>query len=110
LEGQVKRLYLVLAVLGFTAPYYFLVSFLRANGFDLRLMVDMLFGNPISTFFAVDLVISAVVFLVWSFSEVRRLQLPSWWIYLILTFLVGPSFSIPLFLFAREGRSVPAAG
>ena len=110
LEGQVKRLYLVLAVLGLAAPYTFFITFLRANGFDLRLMVAMLFGNPISTFFAVDLVISAVVFLVYSFSEARRLQLPNWWIYLILTFLVGPSFSIALFLFAREGRSVPAAG
>ena len=59
-----KRLYLVLAVLGLAAPYTFFITFLRANGFDLRLMVNMLFDNPISTFFAVDLVISATVFLV----------------------------------------------
>lgn len=103
-----KRLYLVLAVIGFVVPYTFFATFLMANGLDLALMVEYLFANPISTFCAVDLIITAVVFLVWCRQEAQRVQMGYWWGYLLATLLVGPSFSVPLFLSFREAAIVRA--
>jgi hypothetical protein len=57
-----KKLYLLLAVIGFVLPYYFFVSFLIANGLNLQLFFSQLFANNISSFFAADLIISAIVF------------------------------------------------
>jgi hypothetical protein len=99
-----KRLYLILAVAGFVLPYYFLINFLATNGLNLTLLVEQLFGTPISTFFAVDLIITAMVFWVFLYQEARRLQLQRWWVYIIATLLVGPSFALPLFLYFRETR------
>ena len=99
-----RRLYLILAAAGFVVPYYFLISFLTANGLNLTLLVEQLFGTPISTFFAADVIITAVVFWVFSYQEARRLQLRRWWVYVVATLLVGPSFALPLFLYVRETR------
>ncbi len=57
-----KLLYLILAMAGFILPYYFFISFLAANGLNLSLLIEQLFATPISAFFAVDLLITAVVF------------------------------------------------
>lgn len=56
-----KHVYLLLTVIGFIVPYYFFISFLMLHGLDPRLFIRELFGTRISTFFAVDLLISCVV-------------------------------------------------
>ena len=99
-----KRLYLILAVTGFVVPYYFLISFLAANGLNLPLLIELLFGTPISTFFAVDLIITAIVFWVFVYQEAHRLHMSRWWVHVVATLLVGPSFALPLFLYFRETR------
>ena len=106
-----RKLYLFLAVIGWVLPYYFFLPFLVANGLDLRLLVSQLLANDISTFFAVDLIITAVVFLLFSYRESQRLGMGRWWVYVVATLLVGPSFALPLFLYVREPRlgSGPAA-
>jgi hypothetical protein len=101
----VRRLYLLLAIAGFVLPYYFFVSFLFENGLDLPLLISQLFANDISAFFAVDLIITAIVFLLFLYSEVPRYQVQNWWLYLVATLAVGPSFAFPLFLYFREGRT-----
>jgi len=97
-----RNIYLVLAILGFALPYYFLASFLVASGPDLGAFVKELFATKISSFFAADLLISAVVFLVYLRREARRYDMGRWWIYLVATLLVGLSFAFPLFLYVRE--------
>jgi hypothetical protein len=99
-----KLLYLILAVAGFILPYYFFISFLAANGLNLSLLIEQLFGTPISAFFAVDLLITAVVFWVFVYREAGRLQMKRAWVYVAATLLVGPSFALPLFLYFREIR------
>ncbi len=97
-----RRLYLLLAIMGFVLPYYFFIAFLLENGLDLGLIVSQLFENRISVFFAVDLIISAVVFLVFSYVESNRLGIRNWWVFLISTLMIGPSFALPLFLYFRH--------
>ena len=97
-----KLLYLTLAVIGFILPYYFLIAFLVAHGIDAGLFLNQLFGTPISTFFAADLVISCVVFLGFMSQEADRHGMKHQWIYWLSLFSVGLSFALPLFLWARE--------
>jgi hypothetical protein len=97
-----RGLYLVLAITGFILPYYFFIEFLAANGLSLSLLIQQLFGTPGSTFFAVDLLITAIGFWVFLYREARRLQMNHWWVYIAATLVVGPSFAFPLFLYFRE--------
>jgi hypothetical protein len=99
-----RRLYLLLAVMGFVLPYYFFASFLIENGLNLGLLFNQLFANDISTFFAVDLVITAVVFLIYMVREAGRYRMRNWWLYVVATLAVGPSFAFPSFLYFREPR------
>ena len=99
-----RRLYLLLAIAGFALPYYFFVSFPVTNGFDFQLLLGQLSANDISTFFAVDLIIAAIVLVVFVYRESLRLQIRNWWLYVVATLLIGPSFAFPLFLFVRLGQ------
>jgi hypothetical protein len=64
-----RKVYLLAAVAGLAIPYFSFGRFLLAYGLDLARLVDDLFANDISTFFAVDLIITALVVLVWSYRE-----------------------------------------
>ena len=99
-----KLVYLILAVIGFILPYYFLISFLMTHGLAARLFLNQLFGTPISIFFAVDLLISCLVFMIFLKREAERHAMKYQWVYWISLLTVGLSFALPLFLWAREGR------
>ena len=99
-----KRLYLILALIGFIAPYYFFISFLMAHGLDGKTFLQQLFGTRISTFFAVDLLLSSVVFVRFLRQEARRYAIARWWLYLLALLTVGLSFALPLFLYARASQ------
>jgi len=97
-----KTIYLTLAFIGLLVPYYFLFEFLGANGLDIPLLIQQLFANNISTFFAVDLVISIIVFWIYMIAEANKLEMENWWLYLLASLTVGLSFALPLFLYFRE--------
>jgi hypothetical protein len=97
-----RQIYLVLAIIGLIGPYYFLISFLMSHGFDARLFVKQLFGSPISTFFAVDLFLSCIVFMMFSGREANRHSMKHTWICTVALFTVGLSCALPLFLYLRE--------
>jgi hypothetical protein len=99
-----KLVYLILAVIGFVLPYYFLISFLMTYGLAARVFLNQLFGTPISTFFAADLLISCVVFMIFLRREAERPAMKHQWVYWIALLTVGLSFALPLFLWAREGQ------
>ena len=99
-----KHLYLLLTVVGFIAPYYFFISFLLAHGFDAQLIIKQLFGTPMSAFFAVDLIVASVVFMVYLAQEGTRWSMKHKWVYWLALLTVGLSFALPLFLYRREDR------
>jgi hypothetical protein len=101
---KLKHLYLVLAIVGMVVPYYFLISFLMAHGLDGRTFLQQLFGTQISTFFAVDLLLSSVVFVIYLRHEARRYSIKHWGLHLVALCVVGLSFALPLFLYFREDR------
>ena len=97
-----KTVYLLLCIVGFAAPYAAFLPWLAEHGRNGRLFLQHLFANRISAFFALDVVVSAVVLLRFSALESRRLRLHSRWIVLAATLLVGVSLGLPLFLYLRE--------
>ena len=99
-----KHLYLILAAIGVVGPYYFFISFLTAHGLDGKAFVQELFGTQISTFFAVDLLLSCVVFVRYLRQETARYSIKRWWLYLVALLTVGLSFALPLFLYIRESH------
>jgi hypothetical protein len=72
-----KRIYLILVILGFVLPYYFFISFLIRYGLNLPLILEQLFATPISTF-SVDLLLTAIVTLVFRIPG-KRIRLANWW-------------------------------
>jgi len=97
-----KQIYLFLAVIGLIVPYYFLISFVMANGLDGRLFFKQLFGTPISAFFAVDLLLSCVVFAHYLCQETKRHAIKYSWLCVVALCTVGLSCALPLFLYLRE--------
>lgn len=97
-----KNVFLILAVIGFIAPYYFFLQLPSEDGLNLPLLIQPLFANNFMRGLAVDLTISVLVFWFFVFAEASRLQMEHPWLYLLATLLVGLSFALPLFLYFRE--------
>ena len=101
-----KYVYLTLFVIGTVVPYLAFVPWVLDHGFDISLMVEQLFGNRISAFFGLDVIVSTIVFWVFLNWEGKRVGVPLW-PPLIASLSIGLSSALPLFLFLREGRIQP---
>ncbi len=102
-------LFLILAILGTVLPLWFFIPFLAANGLDVPLIFRQLFQNNISSFFGLDVFVSAIALWLFVFSEGRRRRMKNLWGYVLCTLLIGVSLGLPLFLFFRE-RKLRAEG
>jgi hypothetical protein len=102
-----KNIYLVLALIGFVAPYYF---FLQVRAFNLSELFRLFSASNILSGLAMDLLVSVIVFWFFIFTEAKKLQMKNPWVYLLATLLVGLSFALPLFLYFRERRLESRAG
>jgi hypothetical protein len=99
-----RKIYLILSILGFILPYLFFIQFLSEYGFDLPLLVRQMFASPVAAFFSLDVIVSSLVLWVFVFSEGRRLGMRNLWVYVLLNLAVGVSLALPLFLYVREGK------
>lgn len=99
-----KSLYLFLCVVGAVLPYSLFVPFLLESGLDFRLILDQMFANRISGSFALDVIVSSVVFWVFVFVEGKRAGVTNLWAPIAANVVVGLSLGLPLFLYLRERR------
>lgn len=106
---QPKYLYLLLTILGAALPLSQFLPWLAENGLDLPRFVHELFTNRISSFFALDVIISAVVVVTFAALECARTGLRLWWIPILATLTVGVSCGLPLLLYLRETRRQTAS-
>ena len=97
-----RHRYLALAILGILLPYWQFVPWLFEHGLDLSLFFRELFANRIGAFFAMDVLVSAIVLIIFVQVEGRRLGIRGLWIPVVGTLLVGVSFGLPLFLCLRQ--------
>lgn len=66
--------------------------------------VEQMTANGVATFMLIDLAVVAAIGLVFMVVEGRRLGMRFLWVYVLLTFAVAISVSLPLFLIARQLR------
>jgi len=99
---KARHFYLVCCVLGLVLPYSQFVPWLLEHGLNITLFLRELFANRISAFFAIDVIVSAIVLLWFIQNEGKRLRVGLLWLPTVGTLIVGVSFGLPLFLFLRE--------
>jgi hypothetical protein len=99
-----KNIYLILAIIGFIAPYYFFIQVPPESALDIPALIQPLFANNFMKGVAMDLMVSVIVFWIYVFMESNKLQMKNPWLYLLATLLVGLSFALPLFLYFRERK------
>jgi uncharacterized protein DUF2834 len=70
--------------------------------FNMTLFVRELFSNRIGGFFGMDVLVSALVLLVFVATEGRRIGVRARWLVVAAVCAVGVSLGLPLFLYLRE--------
>jgi len=98
-----RGFYLAAAIVGTLVPWLFFGSYFAANGLNLVGFAAALFANGAAGGFSADVLISILVFWLWSYHDARHIGLPRWWLVLPAGCLVGLSLALPLYLFMREG-------
>jgi len=97
-----KTVYMLLAIAGAAIPLLAFIPWELEHGLNLQLLIAELFANRISTFFGLDVVVSAVVVLAFALIERSRIGLRLWYMPLLGMAFVGVSFGLPLLLYLRE--------
>jgi Terpene cyclase DEP1 len=100
---KLRHLYLVFAVIGLVLPYSQFVPWLvERHALNMSIFLQDLFANRISGFFAMDVIVSAIVLISFIQTEGKRLAMRLLWLPTVGTLLVGVSFGFPLFLYFRQ--------
>jgi hypothetical protein len=100
---SLKTLYLILAIAGSIAPWFWLLQDSTAL-LSPTLFCQRAFANNVATAISSDILISATVFFWFAAIELKRLNSAGVWIllYIGLTFGIGLSCALPLFMYRRE--------
>jgi len=99
---KARHFYLICCVLGLLIPYTQFVPWVLEHGLNVMLFCRELFANRISAFFAMDVIVSAIVLIWFIQGEGKRLRVPLLWLPTVGTLVVGVSFGFPLFLYLRQ--------
>lgn len=92
-------IYGVLGVVGLIGTQVVLVRYVTAGRGNI---LEDVVANGAATFVTIDLLVVALVALVFMIVEARRLSMRFLWVYVVLTFAVAISVSLPAFLIARQ--------
>jgi hypothetical protein len=94
--------YLTLCVVGTLVPLVPVLPFFAEHGLDMPRFVNEMFANRISRFFALDVMVSALVLWTLVAIEGRRIGMRHRWAPVVASLVVGVSLGLPLFLYLRE--------
>jgi hypothetical protein len=93
----------VLALLGLIIPWYFNIAFLLEGGsFAPAPFVAAVAANKLTAGIAWDVYLCAAAFSVWLLNDAHTAGVRRRWLYVLLTFGVGLSFALPLYLALRK--------
>ncbi|SRR6266480_1020067 len=102
---KLRYLYLASAFLGFVLPYSQFVPWIAEHhALNMSIFLRDLFTNRISAFFAMDVIVFAILLISFIQTEGKHFGMQLLWLPTIGTLLVGVSFGLPLFLYLRELR------
>jgi Terpene cyclase DEP1 len=95
-------LYLALALVGAILPYSQFLPWFVEHGLNIPLLLAELFSTRIGAFFGLDVLVSAVVLVVFIRREGAKRKMRMLWLPIAATCLIGVSCGLPLFLYLRE--------
>jgi Terpene cyclase DEP1 len=72
------------------------------HGFNMPLFIRELFMTRVGGFFGLEVLVSAIVLVVFVTVDGKRLRMRSRWVPIVALLLVGVSLALPLFLYLRE--------
>lgn len=78
------------------------VLFLLETGLLLQNFFQQLFLNYLSSFFVLDVIISAIVLFIFVLLECSKLEISHWWLPIVATFTVRVFFGLPLLVYMRK--------
>jgi hypothetical protein len=107
---KIRHFYAGLCVPGAVLPWWQLLPWALEHGLNLPLLLRALFANAVSSAFAIDLVITALVLCCFILLEGGRAGVRHLWLPILGALLVGVSFGFPLFLYMRERQLEKGAG
>ena len=96
-----KKLFLVLCVLGVVLPYYQLYYFLLENNWSMSGFWAEIYSNHEISMITMDITVAAtsyLVFIIYKFYN-KKIDCKSFIKYMLSLFLVGFSLSMPLYLY-----------
>jgi uncharacterized protein DUF2834 len=95
-------IYFILFMVGSIVPTYFFIQFLNENSLDPNAFGKAIFASNPAANFGSQVFISCLVFWVFIFSESKGKDLLRNILLMVLTFAVGLSSALPLYLYLRE--------
>jgi len=99
-----KKIYLILCVLGVVLPYYHLINFLQNNQWSMDgFWNDIFFGPHSVSMITMDLTVAASTFLIFLIYQSKRKKIKITK-YVICLFLVGFSLAFPLYLYDTHDK------
>jgi hypothetical protein len=66
-----KKLYLILAIIGAFAPDYFFYQFIEAEGWNIKAFISALFVSGAAGSFTVDLLLASLIFWLFMFQQLK---------------------------------------
>lgn len=97
-----SKLYWLLCLPGVALPYSALIPWVAEHGLAPGPLVAELFSTRIGAFFGWDVIVSAVVLLVFAWREAQTHGPRLFWLTSAATLTVGVSLGLPLLLALRE--------
>jgi hypothetical protein len=95
-----KRIFLILAIVGAILPYIFFIQFFSSEGVNLSSFVSALFVNGAIGGITVDLLFTSFVFWIYIFYRKSTQEGPNPILFIILNLTIGLSCAIPAYLYA----------
>ena len=96
-----KNILLILCILGVLLPFSQFIPWVLEHGLNIPLFIKELFSTKIGAFFGMDVIVSALVLLLFIFHEGKKLNMKKLWLPALSTLSVGVSLGLPLFLYLR---------
>lgn len=98
-----KKIYLLMCILGIVFPYYHLINFLSQNEWSMNGFWGEIFSSHPISMISMDLTVAATTFLIFIIHRYKTKKInPTK--YLISLFLVGFSLALPLYLYDNHDK------
>ena len=93
-----KKIYLIMCLLGIAFPYYHLILFLSSNDWSMSGFWTEMFSSHPNSMISMDLIVSATAFLIFLIYQFKTKKInPTK--YIICLCVVGFSLALPLYLY-----------